>query len=59
MRDRIEIPVYTDRWMMGDRYGTIIKHSPRHRKGQLVVHVQLDKSGKVVKVVLADCREIA
>ena len=22
---RVQIPAYTDRWMMGDRYGTVIK----------------------------------
>ncbi len=58
MKFRVQIPVYTDRWMMGDRYGEIVKHSKRHKTGQLVVHVKLDKSGKVVKVVLADCEEV-
>jgi len=53
---RVQIPAYTDRWMMGDRYGEIIKHSKRHTsKGELIVHVKLDKSGKTVRVILADC----
>ena len=29
---RVQIPAYTDRWMMGDRFGEIVKtsHSPAH-----------------------------
>ena len=53
---RVQIPTYTDRWMMGDRYGEITKHSKRLTPdGELIVHVKLDKSGKTVRVILADC----
>jgi hypothetical protein len=50
MTHRVEIPAYTDRWMMGDRYGEIVKEGRRNKGGALIVHVRLDKSGKTVKV---------
>lgn len=50
---RVQIPAYTDRWMMGDRYGDVVKVSE-----QGVAHVRLDISGKVVKVILDDCTEV-
>jgi hypothetical protein len=43
---RVELPAYSDRWMMGDRYGEIVavaKRSPSFAK------VKLDKSGKTVR----------
>jgi len=46
MTDRVEIPVWTDRWMMGDRYGEIVKTS--RVNGTAIAHVKLDKSGKTV-----------
>jgi hypothetical protein len=66
---RVQIPAYTDRWMMGDRYGDVVKTSKQRRnfparaavsaddRGTYieVVHVKLDKSGKTVRVILADC----
>jgi hypothetical protein len=67
---RVQIPTYTDRWMMGDRYGDVTKVSrqrPRHavRAALLtrdrfaadreIAHVLLDKSGKTVRVILDDC----
>ena len=57
---RVQIPAYTDRWMMGDRYGEIVKTSRRvrlHTNGQIeeIAHVELDKSGKIVRVLLNDC----
>ena len=32
---RVQIPAYTDRWMMGDRYGDLIKvtGARRHCRG--------------------------
>ena len=68
--NRVQIPAYTDRWMMGDRYGEIVKviqrplpglnlRQKRRRNGpslvQEIATVKLDKSGKTVRVVLADC----
>ena len=64
---RVQIPAYTDRWMMGDRYGEIVKITKRwkHRDGQEgkvdifeVAHVKLDKSGKTLKFVLTDCTPV-
>jgi hypothetical protein len=63
---RVQIPAYTDRWMMGDRYGEVVK-IVKGRKSTLkalgeeayrreeVAHVKLDKSGKTVRVILDDC----
>lgn len=63
MTERVQIPAYTDRWMMGDRYGELVKTT---RSGVLInnearveiAHVKLDKSGKVVRVVLNDCTPV-
>ena len=66
---RVQIPAYTDRWMMGDRYGVLIKTTKKvkpgvgDRRGWLpgykpyteIAHVKLDKSGKTVRVILDDC----
>ena len=52
---RVEVPAYTDRWMMGDRFGVITKVS---RQRPEIAHVLLDKSGKTIRVILDDCREI-
>lgn len=60
---RVQIPAYTDRWMMGDRFGEVVKTSIRHVPGrtewdQTVAHVKLDVSGKTVKVILDDCEVV-
>jgi hypothetical protein len=54
---RVQIPAYTDRWMMGDRYGEIVNVTKTIRNGEAVeiAHVKLDKSGKRVRVIYADC----
>ena len=65
---RVQMPAYTYRWMMGDRYGEIVKvtrkwgHVPNGtggltavRNGQEIAHVKLDISGKVVRVLFDDC----
>jgi hypothetical protein len=68
---RVQIPAYTDRWMMGDRFGEVVKTyfaSPKARdrlltsdrrrfgiNGFEMATVRLDKSGKTVRVILADC----
>lgn len=66
---RVQIPAYTDRWMMGDRYGTVIRTHVRKPgvRAQLlrgpgareVALVQLDKSGKRVRVYLDDCTVVS
>ena len=61
---RVQIPAYTDRWMMGDRYGEVIKttrgkvHKNRWGEPEEIAHVKLDKSGKTLRVILADCQEV-
>jgi hypothetical protein len=45
---RIELHPATDRWMRGDRYGTVIKDE--FVKGRWIYTVRLDKSGKIVRV---------
>jgi len=63
MTKRVQIPAYTDRWMMGDRYGDVvktyrarpIKHLPLTEWFYLV---KLDKSGKTVRVIADDCTEV-
>ncbi len=40
---RVELHPATDRWMMGDRYGEIVK------VGREYLYVKLDKSGKTIK----------
>jgi hypothetical protein len=66
----LQIPAYSDRWMMGDRTGELVKVTklawekihesvrPRHHKaGDMIeiAHVKLDKSGKTGKFILNDC----
>jgi hypothetical protein len=66
MNTRVQIPAYTDRWMMGDRYGEIVRTGVRlswridpkggsTRHSEEIAHVKLDISGKTVKVILDDC----
>lgn len=42
--DRVEVHPAMDAWMMGDRYGEIVKI------GRKYVHIKMDKSGKIYKV---------
>jgi DNA-binding GntR family transcriptional regulator len=75
---RVQIPAYTNRWIMGDRYGEIVKTSfktytgtgpnarraryltgKNHQPSVEVATVKLDKSNKVVKVILADCEVVS
>jgi len=56
---RVQIPAYTDRWMMGDQYGTVLKVVRLPQNGSReIAHVKLDKSGKTVRVLLNDCQEV-
>jgi len=72
---RVQIPAYPDRWMMGDRYGAVVRVSlqrPKHAVRAAILtgdrwpvapreiaHVKLDKSGKTVAVILADCEVVS
>lgn len=62
---RVQIPAYTDRWMMGDRYGEVVGITRRAGESDNMLgksadlyRVKLDKSGKVVKVYADDCKEV-
>jgi hypothetical protein len=65
---RVQIPAYTDRWMMGDRYGEVLKVTTARKNRQVpgdtgyaqreVAHVKLDKSGKTLRFLLNDCTEV-
>lgn len=57
MNERVQIPAYTDRWMMGDRFGEIVKAAPHKLSDRTVAHVKLD-SGKTVRVFLEDCTPV-
>jgi len=60
-RKRVQIPAYTDRWMMGDRYGSVMKvtRGPNNSVFRReIAHVKLDISGKTVRVFLDDCTEV-
>lgn len=55
---RVQIPAYTDRWMMGDRYGAVLRYErvkKGERVGQRVAVVKLDISQKVKKFLADDC----
>ncbi len=53
---RVQIPAYTDRWMMGDRFGEVVAF--RGTTDKPIAHVKLDKSGKVIRVIADDCEII-
>ena len=60
---RVQIPAYTDRWMMGDRYGEVhfqrlAKNTPDGDFPTTLYKVKLDVSGKTVTVVADDCTEV-
>ena len=50
--DRVQLHPATDRWMMGDRYGTVIKLGRKH------LHVKLDRSGKTIRIAPANIYDI-
>ena len=68
---RVQIPAYTDRWIMGDRFGEVVKIAPARlansvrakvlsdcRDAKEIAHVKLDKSGKTIRVILDDCTPV-
>lgn len=69
MTERVQIPAYTDRWMMGDCYGDLVKITKQRKNFPLravvsadnrgtyieIAHVKLDKSGKIIRVIYDDC----
>jgi hypothetical protein len=64
---RVEVPVWTDTWMRGDRYGLVLKLTrPKggdrelREKGQgaYIAHVRLDKSGRTKKFRAGDLKAV-
>lgn len=61
---RVQIPAYTDWWMRGARFGDVVKvtkYKPVAKRGKEdpykeIAHVKLDATGKIVKVMLEDCK---
>lgn len=53
---RVEIPVYTDQWMRGDRYGEVVEF--RGDALSTSYRVMLDKSGTLVWVDADDCKAV-
>ena len=45
---RVELHPATDAWMMGDRYGEVVKITRQY------VHVKMDRSGKIRRKLSAD-----
>lgn len=61
MAKRVEIPAYTDRWLMGDRFGEVLGSyvmQEGEHEGAEILRVKLDVSGRVARVVADDCRFI-
>jgi hypothetical protein len=66
---RVQVPAWTDAWMMGDRYGTVVKvtelpgrlvGTPRvpFERARQIAHVKLDKSGRTKKFRSMDLEEV-
>lgn len=47
---RVELHPATDRWMMGDQFGTVVDSGPTW------VKVKMDRSGKTIKVAREDLK---
>ena len=50
--DRIELAPHLDRWMMGDRFGEVVKI------GRLYLHVHMDRSGKTCHISPENARKV-
>ena len=61
---RVQIPVWSDRWMRGDRYGEVVRtyisrYKAKDGSAREIAVIKLDKSGKVVSFPLADCEVLS
>ncbi len=61
--DRVQLHPATDRWMMGDRYGEVLRIIPAIRTMAVLVRpaavvVRLDKSGKVQRFHVSNILEV-
>lgn len=55
---RVQIPVYTDWWIRGARYGTVQREG-RKAGGKSTVYVLLDANNRLVKVIAEDCEVVS
>jgi len=51
---RVQIAPHLDRWMMGDRYGEVVKTTQRGR----TIHVHLDRSGRTIRFAASNVMAI-
>jgi hypothetical protein len=49
---RVELSPATDAWMMGDRFGEIVKI------GRAYLHVRMDRSGRTLRISPANIHKI-
>ena len=58
---RVELHPATDRWMMGDRFGEVVKVTSKIRDFKITrtfVHVRMDRSGKTIRFGPEDLIEL-
>ena len=63
---RVQVPAYTDAWMKGDMYGEVVKVTKSKKRITLpsacdvreIAHVKMDKSGRTLRFLLDDCKEV-
>ena len=55
LHPRVELPAWHDRWMMGDRFGVVLRETVTKKSSTRIAHVLLDKSGRLVRVPLDCC----
>lgn len=61
MNFRVQIPAYTDRWMMGDRFGEVVAIRALvkgEHAGREAYTVLLDRSGAHRTYLADDCRPV-
>lgn len=46
---RVQIAPHLDRWMKGDRYGTVVRITRRGPGKDNLITVKMDKSGQTVR----------
>ena len=51
---RVQLAAYTDAWMAGDRYASVLKRLPRDR-----LLLQLDRSGRRIRIAAKHTTPIA
>ena len=51
--DRVELKPHLNRWMMGDRFGTVVSI------GRCYLHVEMDVSGKIINVAPENATKVS